>query len=316
MWRRHLWRLRYDFYLGTPNGLPRAPLDEALARRSPTGLSIVASAAVFVTLAVALARGLPTAVDSPWPPLVMSLPLLPLGTWFLVEFWSQSRHWCRFALVLGRTMGVVSRARAQSDAAASDAEAGSGASGAWPSLMELGETPQAPFSLRFRRRDLEALLASPGDGEWSRQTRELLAGRWPFRREGGPSFESWQARLVAEMRFAAVAVRSCAVCGILAPTIVLLGTSVYPPLAERLQTTLSVGLLVLGFAAVMFVVLRLERHPLLSRMFTQHGDSLSLSGAVGALWPRVVAAIVILVPVMFPDFLDWLYSLLRSINSL
>ena len=118
------------------------------------------------------------------------------------------------------------------------------------------------------------------------------------------------------MRYAAVAVRSSAWCGILAPTIVLLGMSVYPPPSERLQTTAAMALIVAGFALVMYVVLRLERHPLLIRMFTQHGDKLTLSGAVGALWPKVVAAALILVPVLFPDFLEWVYGLLRSINSL
>lgn len=68
--------------------------------------------------------------------------------------------------------------------------------------------------------------------------------------------------------------------------------------------------------SIMFVVLRLEHHPLLSRLFTLHGASLTLSGAFGALWPKLTAAVVILIPVLFPDVMDWLYTILRSINSL
>ena len=78
----------------------------------------------------------------------------------------------------------------------------------------------------------------------------------------------------------------------------------------------SVALIAVGFALIMYVVLRLEKHPLLGRMFTQNGDKLSIGGAFGALWPKVIAALVVLVPVLFPDFLDWVYGLLRSIDSL
>jgi hypothetical protein len=79
---------------------------------------------------------------------------------------------------------------------------------------------------------------------------------------------------------------------------------------------MSFAMIIAGFLTVMYQALRFERHPLLSRMFTQHGDKLSLGGAFGALWPKLIAASVILVPVLFPDVQAWLHTLIRSINSL
>lgn len=313
-WRLYLWRLRYDFFLGPEAGraAARAPLDSGVAHQGHIGFGVVVLLAMFLILLVpAIVRGVPTAVDDPWPSLVMSLLLLPLGAWFLAEFWTQAKRWSRLALILGRVMDFVATRSERPGAAARGTK-----EDCWPSPMELGELPQAPFSLQFRRRDLGALAEPPGDAEWVAQTRALSEGRWPFDEEAGATFTRWQARLVAEMRYAAVAVRTCAWCGILAPTAVLLGMSVYPPPSERLQTSASIALIVAGFALVMYVVLRLERHPTLSRMFTQHGDKLTLTSAVGALWPKLVAAALILVPVLFPDFLEWIYGLLRSINSL
>jgi hypothetical protein len=102
----------------------------------------------------------------------------------------------------------------------------------------------------------------------------------------------------------------------LAPTTLLFGMSLYPPFAERTLTTASVMLILVGFALVMYVVIKLEQHPLLGRMFTQNGDHLSIGAAVGALWGKVAMAAVILIPVLFPDVLSGLYGLLQSINSL
>jgi hypothetical protein len=179
----------------------------------------------------------------------------------------------------------------------------------------LGELPQSPLSLQFRARDLASFVSSE-DSQWNDDTRRLLAGEWPFVSATDPRLRTWQARLVAEMRYAAVAVRTAAWCGIVAPTVVLLGMNVYPPHDVRLQTVVATGLIVVGFLLLMYQALRLERHPLLSRMFTQHGDEMSLGGAVSALWPKLIAATVILVPVLFPGFMGWLRDVLRSINSL
>jgi hypothetical protein len=97
---------------------------------------------------------------------------------------------------------------------------------------------------------------------------------------------------------------------------VLIGLEVYPPYDQRLQTTLSVTMIIAGFLLVIYQALRLERDPLLGRMFTLHGDRLSLGSALSTLWPKLIAAAVILMPVFFPDIQTWLSNMIRSINSL
>jgi hypothetical protein len=79
------------------------------------------------------------------------------------------------------------------------------------------------------------------------------------------------------------------------------GMNVYPPNDVRLQTVVATGLIVVGFLLLMYQALRLVRHPLLSRMFTQHCDEMALGGVVSALWPKLIAPSVTLVPVLFPD---------------
>jgi len=118
------------------------------------------------------------------------------------------------------------------------------------------------------------------------------------------------------MRYASVAIRSAAWCGILAPTAVLIGLEVYPPYDQRIQTTISVAMIITGFLIIMYQALRFERDPLLGRMFTLSGDKLSLGSAFSTLWPKLIAAAVILIPVFFPDIQTWIFNMIRSINSL
>ena len=75
-------------------------------------------------------------------------------------------------------------------------------------------------------------------------------------------------------------------------------------------------MIVLGFLLIMYQALRLERDPLLGRMFTLYGDRLSLGSAFSTLWPKLIAAAVILIPVFFPDIQTWLFNMIRSVNSL
>lgn len=311
-WRLNLWHERVGEYLGREGDRQR----QILHYRGETTPSLsrmeyliwVTISGFLVVLVMYGVIRVPTSVDPLlWPAGIMSMVLLPLGAWFLLQFWRQWGHWSHLAMVLGKTMNPVSQ---RIFPAGSDHEE-------WPSPLELGERPQSPFSLRFRKQDLDALEAGPGRAAWVANTRQIIHGKgWPFGEGKSHEFLCWQAQLVAEMRFASVAVRTCAWCAILAPTIVLASMAVYPAPWERLQTVISVGLLIASFMLVMFVVLRLEQHPLLSRMFTLHSDRLSLGGALGALWPKLIAAVIILVPVLFPDFLEWLYEMLRSINSL
>jgi len=246
-------------------------------------------------------------VDSPWPSLLVTTTLLPVGAWFLAQFWTQARHWSELTLALSNTMDTVSK---------NLIPANSSAETRWPTPMAIGELPQSPYSLQFRSQDLRAFGPPYSDAAWERDTRSLRFGDWPFGEGRSPQFLSWQARLVAEMRYASVAVRSAAWCGILAPTAVLIGLEVYPPYDQRLQTTLSVTMIIAGFLLLIYQALRLERDPLLGRMFTLHGDRLSLGSALSTLWPKLIAAAVILMPVFFPDIQTWLFNMIRSINSL
>lgn len=311
IWRLHLWRLRVNEFLGKNGDWRRQILHhrgETILRfsRFESLAWLAISIPLFALVLLGVIR-FPIAVDSLKPPGFMSMLVLPLGAWFLGELWRQWGNWSHLGMVLGKTMKPVSQ---NIFPAGSDHEE-------WPSPLELGERPQSPFSLKFRRQDLDALEAGPGRAAWVANTRQIVHGKgWPFGEGKSHEFLCWQAQLVAEMRFASVAVRTCAWCAILAPTIVLASMTVYPAPWERLQTVVSVGLLIASFMLVMFVVLRLEQHPLLSRMFTLHSDRLSLGGALGALWPKLIAAVIILVPVLFPDFLEWFYEMLRSINSL
>ncbi len=312
-WRLYLWGSHCHIYMSV--------LDTGAGKASnETGsnqniyLKIVGFFSLFflfmVTLFYVLSRGVPTAVDSPWPSVAVSLSLLGLGALFLVILWTESRSWAILAQLLAPTIEMLRRSRYRPEILKDN-----GGEFRWPSPVLLNELPQSPFSLHFRERDLMALNRE-SKKFWASQTLYFLKGEWPFAPTTGYTFELWQARLVAEMRCAAVAVRSAAWCGILAPITVLLSMSIYPPFDERLLTTASVTLIVIGFAMAIYIALRLEQHPLLGRMFTQHGDKLTIGGAFGALWGKLVAASIILVPVLFPDFLDWVYELLQSINSL
>jgi len=310
-WRLWLWQQRYDHFRSRHRVAdPAFEGHDASTREGHNAVALPAALLVLVVMLMPVfSRGLATSVDSPWYSLWMSLLLLPAGAWFLGQFLTQSRHWSQLALALGGTMTLVSARTTANGAKPSDEDG-------WPSPVALGELPQSPYSLQFRGRDLLALGVPSDDAKWEHDTRRLRSGEWPFPDGRSPAFLEWQARLVAEMRYAAVAVRTAAWCGILAPTAVLIGLNVFPPYDQRLQTTVAVSMIIAGFLLVMYQALRLERHPLLSRMFTLHGDKLSLGSALGTLWPKLIAASVILVPVLFPDFQTWLHGLIRSINSL
>jgi hypothetical protein len=308
-WRLTLWQRRFDRFRSS--GGVADPAFDGHMGSCPTRHNRLALPALVVVLLVLvispLARGLLTSVDSPWPSLLVTTTLLPVGAWFLAQFWTQARHWSELTLALSNTMDTVSK---------NLIPANSSAETRWPTPMAIGELPQSPYSLQFRSQDLRAFGPPYSDAAWERDTRSLRFGDWPFGEGRSPQFLSWQARLVAEMRYASVAVRSAAWCGILAPTAVLIGLEVYPPYDQRLQTTLSVTMIIAGFLLLIYQALRLERDPLLGRMFTLHGDRLSLGSALSTLWPKLIAAAVILMPVFFPDIQTWLFNMIRSINSL
>jgi len=308
-WRLHLWRQRCN---GHMRMLPC--LSEAAARACPpsdegrSALGAVAVGLAFLLLLGLFSDRWPTAVDPVWPAALFNNLLLLAAIWFLAESWSEYR---RLALLAYCLLPIAERRPP-----AGGEPPGPTAGGPdWANPTHLQTLPQSPFSLHFRRRDLAAAQSYP-DEVWRWQTRYLLDGRWPFAPGSERDFDAWQARLVAELRYGITAIRTCAWAAILAPTTILLGMGVYPPFEQPMTTTAAVVLIFLAFAMVMYVVVKLEQHPLLARMFTQHGDRLSIGSVVGALWGKLAAAALILVPVLFPDLLSGLHGLLESINSL
>jgi hypothetical protein len=308
-WRLYLWRSRCLSHFGMLLDVAPVSASESSAiGRDQIAISGFAVGVVGLLL-MGWFRGVPTAVDSSWPAIVVAFTLLLLGVWFLAELWSESRRLTWFAHLLAPTVDIP----ADGPGTGHDSSTKS-AGDSWASPQRLHAFPQSPFNLHFRTRDLEAIHAYPDDA-WRTDTRRLLVGEWPFGPDSGATFKAWQARLVAEMRYGAVAIRSCAWSAVLAPTTILLGMAVYPPVNERLMTTAAVVLILIGFALIMYLVIQWEQHPLLGRMFTQHGDKLSVGGVVGALWGKLAAASIILVPVLFPEVLSGLHGLLQSIDS-
>lgn len=311
-WRLNIWHTRFgeyrDHHLASYLDVQNTGI-----RPSPDGggLLLIAWIAVPVLVVVLACNGtigVPASVDRMWPSILFCVVLLTVGAWFFTELWRQWANWSRLGMVLGGVMDTVSNQVTGKP---------SGNPGGWPSPMAFGERPKSPFNLRFRAEDMEVFEDTGKFRNWAATTRKLIRNEaWPFGGRHDRDFLLWQARLIAEMRLASVAIRSCAWCAVLAPTVLLAGMSVYPAPWARVQTVLAVGLIIASFALVMFVVVAAERHPLLGRMFTLHGDRLSMGGAFSALWPKLVAALVILVPVLIPGFLEWVYDLLRSINSL
>jgi len=316
-WRLFLWRRRCHGHLDTLLGSGHAVSAFVAGSHSRVTARVIPTAFVSVFVFVVLLLiwiwrgGPPTAVDPVWPAMLVDLTLLAIGIAFLVALWATSKRLAWLAQLLAPTAE-----RTQDSGSADPDRLAAPARGeSWASPLRLKALPTSPFNLHFRTYDLAALLVYP-DGQWRDQTVALLNGQWPFQPGSGPDFRAWQDRLVADMRYGAVAIRSCAWSAILAPTALLLGMSLYPPFNERMMTIASVVLIFVAFAMVMFIVIKLEQHPLLGRLFTQSGDSLSIGGVVGALWGKLIAAVVILIPVLFPDVLSELYGLLQSIDSL
>ena len=273
-----------------------------------SGLAIIGIPMLFLLLR---SQGVPTAVDPAWPTMLVDWALLVLAMVFIVALWSESNRFAWFAQIL------TAIADLPGDPSAPDPKPQASVPGdrGWANPLQLDSLPQSPFSLCFRERDLAALLAY-SDRTWRVQTRSLLTGAWPAGCESRPGFKVWQSRVVAELRYGAAAIRSAAWCAILAPTTILLGMGVYPPVYGRAMTTASVALIFAAFALVIYEVLKLDQQPLLGRMFTSSGDQLSIGGVIGALWGKLAAAALILIPVLFPDVLSQLYGLLQSIDSL
>jgi hypothetical protein len=189
----------------------------------------------------------------------------------------------------------------------------------WPSPDAIRERPQTPFNLQLRRfRDVSA-LSHRSPRKWARLAARLAVdggvGNWQNSSVDATDFEAWQQQLVAEMRLVVVALRTSTWCVMLAPLAVLLAMAVYPPVFERLLTSVSVMVLLVAFFWMIYAVLRLEKDPMLGVMFTREGVTLSFGSALRALWPKFVAIGLLLLPLVAPDAWGWLHTIIRSVNS-
>lgn len=239
----------------------------------------------------------PVSVTSPWPWIVALLVLLT-GIVFMAYLGRQIKR-----------MGKLTLRLVQCAAGAGNALGQDG----WPETSLIHAEPKTPFNLQLRYRDILALAVDPPQ-EWAYITLRLIdepncSGIIDNR------FQDWQAQMIAELKLNVVALRSCAWCAMLAPVAVLLAMSAYPPVYERMLTSISIMLLLAAFAMTVYAVLKLETDPMLGPMYTREGNHLSFGGAVRALWPKFAAMGAVIVPLVAPDVWTWLNSLVRSINS-
>jgi len=181
----------------------------------------------------------------------------------------------------------------------------------WPTPKLLQQQTGTPFNLSLEERDVDALNAGA--------LKDWINAVKPPDASGVTApmpLAQWQEQLVAELKVLVVAIRSAAWAAMGAPLAVLLAVSVYAPIFERWLKTMSIALLLIGFLCTIIAVLRLEKDPMLGPMFTQDGDNLTFGGGLRALWPKFLAMGVVLVPLVLPDILTWINTMIRSINSL
>jgi hypothetical protein len=278
------------------------PDDSRLKTRlSPPGYwrAIFGALALFLCLCLTVSDKSPTSVDSPWISALGGLFALGGSTFFLIVFLEGLDLWGRVCIEFGKTIHVIQNQPGTSE---------------WPAPDMLDEQPRSPFNTVMRVTNYCA-WRQHGTVPWITQTNALLAGEWPFRPASEGSFAQWQAQLVAEMKLAAVAVRTAAWCSILGAVLGLVLIQVYPPVYERLQTMVAAILLALGSASVVYAVITLEKDRLLGRMFTDTKDHLTFGGALSALWTKLLALGILLVMIFLPDVWDWLGGLVKAINS-
>lgn len=259
---------------------------------------------ILACLCLSVSDRTPTGVDSAWISTLSGLFALGGSTFFLIIFVEGLDRWQRVCRELGRTIEVIHKQSKEYPRL-----------GEWPTPDKLDEPSRSPFNISMRMDNYHA-WRQPGVEPWITQTKALLAGDWPFQSGAYESFKQWQAQLVAEMKLAAVAVRAAAWCSVLGAALALVLIQVYPPVYERLQTTVAAILLALGAASIVYAVITLEKDRLLGCMFTNNKDRLSFGGALAALWPKLLGLGSLLVTIFLPDVWDWLGGLVKAINSI
>lgn len=259
----------------------------------------IATALLLLVMVLCVNDYLPTGAHSVWLSAFAGAFVLGSSGYFLVLYLEGLDRWRCMSLELSRTVTAVQESTGVKE---------------WPTPKLLDERPRSPFNVVMRIDNYNA-LRRPDLAAWVLQTNALLLGTID------PAFDQaklrqWQAVLVAQMKLAGTAVRSSAWCAVLGATVTLMLIQVYPPVYERLQTTAAAILMLLGFAAITYGVLTLEKDYLLGRMFTNDKDHLTLGGALSALWPKLLAMGSLLITVFLPDAWDWLNSAVKAINSL
>jgi len=262
-----------------------------------------AAAAVIATL---LALGLcvgdldPVIVGNAWVSELAGAFMLCGSVFFLTLYSEAYDRLCRISMEFDRVVPLIRGNSVWTD---------------WPTPCLLRERPVSPFNITMRLTNYLAWKRCP-TGEWAKYAQQLLDGQWCFGPSSDISLEVWQASLVAEMKFAVTAMRTCAWCAVMGATLAMLLIQVYPSAYPRLQATAGVVLLVLGFAGVVYVVLKLEKDRFLGPMFTNGKDSLTFGGALSALWPKLLVLASILVMALVPSVWDWVGGLIKAVNSL
>jgi hypothetical protein len=262
------------------------------------------AAALLLCLYLSVSDLTPTTVDSPWVGGLSALFALGASAFFLVIFLEGLDRWRRVSLELSKMLRVINAPPGKEPAL-----------GEWPTPDMLDEPARSPFNIVMRVDNYQAWRQQclvP----WISQTNALLAGQWPFSPGPDGSFAQWQAQLVAEMKLAAVAVRTAAWCSVLGATLALMLIQVYPPVYERVQTTVAAILLGLGALSIIYAVINLEKDYLLGRMFTKNKDSLTFGSVLSALWPKLLGLGGLLVMIFLPDAWEWLGGLIKAVNSL
>jgi len=262
---------------------------------------ILATAVLLAILAASANRASATTVDSQPLAILLGVAALGAGTYFLVQLWFQLMRLQQLSREYARAMPLIQRETGQSD---------------WPTALALGQSPTNPLNLMLFRADLERLCHDDVTA-WAQQTVSVICGKtWPFTSEqDDPAFAIWQGYLVAHLKAGASALRGCAWAALMAPICALVMLEVYPAPYERLQTITAISLMALSFCAVVVTTLRLEKDILLSRMFTKDADRVSMGDAIGALLPKLLVVLGVLISIFAPDLLTLLPDLSKLLGA-
>ena len=257
--------------------------------------------AVLLAVVAASADGISaTTVDSQPLAILLGIAALGAGTYFLVQLWFQLMRLQQLSREYARAVPIVQRETGQTD---------------WPTPLALGQSPTNPLNLVLFREDLER-LRNDDVVSWAQQTVSVICGKWPFKDSPeSPAFATWQGYLVAHMKAGAAVLRGCAWAALMAPIAALVMLQVYPAPFERLQTITAIALMGLSFCTVVVTTLRMEKDIMLSRMFTKDADRVSLGEAIGALLPKLLVVLGVLISVFAPDLLSLLPNLSKLLGA-